>query len=118
MLSVKKVKVENTQDWLNLALAVILFVSPWVLGFADETVAARTAWGIGLVVAMLTVAAIVKFAEWEEWASLALGLLLVAAPWMLGYTHIVAAQWASVLLGLLVAAVAVWEVWVHRSVAT
>lgn len=118
MLSVKKVKVEHAQDWLNLALAVILFVSPWVLGFAGETVAAWTAWGVGVVIAILAAAAIIQFAEWEEWASLALGLLLAAAPWVLGYTNIVAAQWASVLLGLLVAAVAAWEVWVHRSATT
>ena len=30
MLSVKSVKVEHVQDWLNAALAVILFVSPKV----------------------------------------------------------------------------------------
>ncbi|MBI2256836.1 MAG: SPW repeat protein [Proteobacteria bacterium] len=115
MLSVKNVKVEHAQDWLNLALAVILFASPWVLGFQGETVAAWTAWGAGVVIAILAAAAIVQFAEWEEWASLALGLMLAAAPWALGYSDIVAAQWASFLLGLLVAMVALWEVQIHRS---
>jgi hypothetical protein len=41
MLSVRSVKVEHVQDWLNAALAVILFVSPWVLGFAGLFVPAQ-----------------------------------------------------------------------------
>lgn len=31
---------KKAQDWLNLVLAVALFVSPWVLGFASETIPA------------------------------------------------------------------------------
>ncbi len=35
---------KRLQDGINLVLAACLFVSPWVLGFAGEQVAARTAW--------------------------------------------------------------------------
>jgi hypothetical protein len=121
MSFVKKVNVEHAPDWLNLALAVILFVSPWVLGFTAETAAAWTAWATGIVIAILAVAAIVQFAEWEEWASVVLGVWLVVSPWVVGFTHNVVAQWTHIVLGLLIAAVAVWEVWLqrsHRSAAT
>jgi hypothetical protein len=114
MSSVVRSKAEHVQDWVNLVLAVILFVSPWVLGFAAETAAAWTAWGTGVVIAVLAVAAIVQFAEWEEWANGILGLWLVLSPWIVGFTNIVVAQWTHVVLGLLVAAVAGWELWFVR----
>jgi hypothetical protein len=31
---------KKPQDWMNLVLAVALFVSPWVMGFAGEFMAA------------------------------------------------------------------------------
>ena len=121
MLSFAKAKVEHVQDWLNLALAVVLFVSPWFLGFTAEKAAAWTAWGTGILIAILALAAIIQFAEWEEWASLVLGLWLVVSPWVVGFTNVIEARWAHVVLGLLVAAVAAWEVWFvrfHKSATT
>jgi hypothetical protein len=121
MLSVEKVKVEQARDWLNLVLAAILFVSPWVLGFTTEMAAAWTAWATAIVIAVFAGAAIVKFAEWEEWANLVLGLWLVVAPWIVGFTNAIAARWTHVVLGLLVAAVAGWGVWfvrIHKSATT
>src|SRR5437879_2535061 len=121
MLSVEKVKVEHPQDWLNLALAALLFVSPWVLGFPAETAAAWTAWVTGIVIGILAVAAIVQFAEWEEWANLVLGLWLVVAPWIVGFTTVIMARWTHVVLGILVAAIAASEVWsvrFHKSATT
>jgi len=114
MLSVRSVKVEHVEDWLNAALAVILFVSPWVFGFAGETSAAWTAWVTGIVIAVLAVAAIVRFAEWEEWTNAVLGLWLVTAPWIVGFTTISAALWTHVVLGLLIAASAACEIWFAR----
>src|SRR5581483_11848836 len=111
MSSVIKFKVERPQDWLNLGLAVILFVSPWVLGFAGETAAAWTAWATGIVIAVFAGAALVQFKPWEEWASLVLGVWLVIAPWLIGFAATVAALWTHVVLGVLLAAVAAWEVW-------
>ena len=35
---------KKPQDGMNLALAVALFVSPWVMGFAGEFMAAWNAW--------------------------------------------------------------------------
>jgi len=40
-------------EWLNMALAVWLFISPWVLGFAHVRRAAWDAWGVGVVVFLL-----------------------------------------------------------------
>ncbi|HEX9159568.1 MAG TPA: SPW repeat protein, partial [Rhizomicrobium sp.] len=35
---------KNVQDWINLVCGVLLFVSPWVLSFTGDLMAARTAW--------------------------------------------------------------------------
>jgi SPW repeat len=72
-----------------------------VLGFTAETAAAWTAWGTGLAIAVLAAAAIVQFAEWEEWANLVLGLWLVVAPWIVRFTNVIVAQWTHVVLAWL-----------------
>ncbi|NOV16101.1 hypothetical protein E5S70_08380 [Ensifer adhaerens] len=102
------------QDWCNLALAVCLFLSPWVIGYSMETVPAWNAWIVGLALAVLAYATLSVFAEWEEWANLALGAWLVVSPWVLGYAVNMIVMWTHAVLGLLVAAVSAWAVWAHR----
>jgi SPW repeat len=94
-----------------LALAAILFDSPWVLGFAGQPHAAWMARVTGVMIAVLALAAIVQFTVWEEWANLALGLWLIVAPWAAGFTSVAPTRWSYVVLGILVAAVAGSEVW-------
>lgn len=105
---------KKPQDWVNLVLAVCLFVSPWALGFAVETVPAWNAWIVGVVLAALAVATLAAFAEWEEWANLVLGLWLIISPWLLEFAPNVNAMWTHVVLGALVAAASAWAVWDHR----
>jgi hypothetical protein len=108
------IQTKRLQDGINLVLAACLFVSPWMLGFVGEHVAAWTTWASAVVIGVLAVAAIVAFTEWEEWVNLALGIWVVLAPWILGFTGVTSALWAHVVLGFLVAAVAAWELWQVR----
>ena len=60
-----KVRSDRWRDWAMLVLAVWLFLSPWILGFAvgvpaegaaaaeGFTLAAWNAWILGLVIAVL-----------------------------------------------------------------
>ncbi|MEI5680718.1 SPW repeat protein [Mesorhizobium sp. CCNWLW179-1] len=105
---------KRAQDWCNLVLAVCLFVSPWVIGFALETEPAWNAWIVGVALAALSLATLSTFAEWEEWANVALGLWLVISPWVLEFTANVNAMWTHVVLGVLVAAVSAWAVWAYH----
>lgn len=109
-----KMKAGRTQDWLNLILAALLFFSPWFMGYADDVMPTRNAWIVGVVLALIAVAAISAFAEWEEWLTLALGLWLVASPWMLGFTTDLPAFWSHVAVGLLTAGISAWAVWDYR----
>src|SRR5262245_45022791 len=105
---------KRLQDWINLVLAGLLFISPWVLGFVDEPRAAWNACVVAVVIAGLALAAVTAFAEREEWINLALGLGAAGWPWLLGFVGVASATWAHVVLGLLVAAVAAWELWQVR----
>lgn len=102
--------VDRFQDWINLVLAAFLFVSPWIFQYADQQ-AAWNAWISGLVVAVLAIAALVRFAEWEEWINIVLGVWIVLAPWVIGFSAVAAATWSHVILGVLIAALAAWSAW-------
>lgn len=115
---------ERWRDWAMLVLAAWLFVSPWVLGYAATTAAAGAgmaawnAWIVGVIVAALAVATLVRFAEWEDWVSLVFGVWLIAAPWVLGFSALAAATWNQVIVGLLIAVLAAWEIWAVRHAPT
>lgn len=97
------------QEWTTLVLGGLLFVAPWVLGFAEPSPAAWNAWIGGFVVAVLSVLALANFQEWEEWLNAAVGVWLVLAPWILGFTALTAALWSTVVLGALICLVAGWK---------
>ena len=105
---------KRPQDLCNLLLAACLFISPWILGFTGDMMAARNAWIIGVVLALVAVAALSMFREWEEWVNLVLGVWLMAAPWVLGFTGNFNAFWTHTILGVLTAAVSAWAVWDYR----
>ena len=94
------------------SVAVLLFISPWVLGFSGELMAARTAWVGGIVIFVMAVAAMLQFAEWEEWVALIVGILVLISPWVLGFAAVYAALWTCVVLGIIVALSSVSEIWV------
>ena len=106
-----------------LVLAVWLFLSPWILGFAAATpaageavgagftTAAWNAWILGVVIAALALWAAFQFAEWHDWANGVLGVWLVASPWILGFAALTTAVWNHVVVGLLIVALAAWELW-------
>ena len=68
----RKGRAESILDLYNLLLATVLFVSPWFFAHASRTAVVDlrlSAAGI----AILSLAAIVAFSHWEEWANLLLG---------------------------------------------
>jgi uncharacterized membrane protein HdeD (DUF308 family) len=109
---------KNVQDWINLICGVLLFVSPWVLGFTGDFMASRTAWVGGVIIFVMGVAALMQFAEWEEWVALIVGALVIISPSVLGFAGIHAAMWSCVVLGAIVVLSAISEIWaVHHPAA-
>lgn len=105
---------KRPQDLCNLLLAALLFISPWIMGFVGETMPAWNAWIVAVALAVVAFAALSAFAEWEEWVNLLLGIWLMAAPWVLGFTGNFNAFWTHIVLGVLTATVSAWAVWDYR----
>ena len=97
-------------DWINLVLAILLVISPWVLGFS-ATAASYNAVIAGLIIGLVAVGAIVAFAQWEEWVNLVVGVWVFIAPFVLGFSIEAPAMWTHVVIGLVVAVLAAYELW-------
>jgi hypothetical protein len=108
------------QDWVNLVLAVWLFISPWVLGFAAGRTVASTpagigatmtnpswdAWIFGVITAIVALSAMFSRAPWQEWISLLIGIWLFIAPWVLAFSGMQNPAWDHWIVGALVFLVA------------
>ena len=105
---------KNGQDWANLVLAILLFISPWALGFASVNSAAWNAWVVAIAIAVVAIAAITAFAVWEEWINLLLGLWLIASPWALNFSADARPMWVHVVLGIIAAVMAAWALWSNQ----
>ncbi len=105
----KKWRHEAALDLYNLLLAMFLFISPWLFARANATAAIDLRMS-GAAIALLSLAAMVVFTNWEEWANLLLGLWLVASPWALGFAH-TSAMHFSIGGGAAVAFLAALELW-------
>ena len=110
---------KNVQDWINLICGVLLFASPWALGFSGDLMAARTAWVGGAIIFVMGVAALVQFVEWEEWVALIVGALVSSLR--LGscrFATVHVAMWSCVVLGAIVVLSSISEIWaVHHPAA-
>lgn len=99
----------STLDAYEIAFGVFLFISPWLFAYVSEK-ARVDIWVSGAAIAAISVAAIVAFADWEEWLNLLLGVWLMISPWLLGFMH-TRAMHVCILLGAMVAFIAALELW-------
>jgi uncharacterized membrane protein YqhA len=106
-------KNERTCDVLNLILGAFLFFSPWIFDFAAGA-QTQNAMVSGIIIAVLSIAALAAFMEWEEWVNLVVGLWVLVSPWVLGFANTTAMA-VHVIVGILVAVIAAVELWMmHR----
>lgn len=93
---------QRWEDWLNLALGVWLFISPWFLGYSENAVAAWNAYIVGAAFAIVALIALAKPERWEQWINVAIGAWAVISPWVLGFAAVAAATWNAVIVGVVV----------------
>ena len=101
------------QDTLNFLLGVALLIAPWGLGFATDVVPTWNAFIVGAVIALLALAALFAFQEWEEWVRGALGVWLVIAPWVLGFSGHTTALYTHLIIGIATIVLAFWSTSEH-----
>jgi hypothetical protein len=99
-------------DVVNLVLGGVLFFSPWMFDLSSGT-QWQTASVVGIIIAVLSIAALAAFAVWEEWLNVIAGLGLIVSPWLLGFQNS-DAMTIDVVIGVIVAALAALEVWLTR----
>jgi SPW repeat len=91
----------------NLILGAFLFISPWLF-----TYPAGHQWTnaiiAGIIIVVLSIAALAAFAVWEEWINLVVGLWLIASPWILHFSGSTAMR-VDVAIGVVVAILAAIE---------
>ena len=96
-------------DIVNFSLGTILFFSPWLFSLPAGA-PRQTASVIGLLIAVLSIAALAAFAVWEEWVNLGAGLTLIVSPWLLGFQDS-SAMAIDAVIGAMVALMAGIGVW-------
>lgn len=101
-------------NWLNVLLAIWLFISPWVLQYAAVETAAWNAWVVAIAIAALSIAALARLAQWEEWVNLALGVWLIFSPWILGFSANANAMGNAVIVGIICAILAIFGLMAAR----
>jgi hypothetical protein len=104
------------QNWANLVLAVWLFISAWILGFAASGAApgatavpittgytaAWNAWIFGVITAVVALWAMSQAAPWQKWLSLAIGIWVFVAPWVLAFSSTLNPAWDHWIVGALI----------------
>lgn len=115
-------QMKHWQDPVNALVGAWLVLSPWAIGFADHRVATVNFVAVGVLLIAAAVGAIVVPKAWEEWVEVALGVWLLASPWLLGYAGVMMAMQDALFCGLLVAVLSLWVLgtddeyggWLHR----
>jgi hypothetical protein len=102
------------EDWVDMVLGAWLAMSPWILGFTDNSPATRNALIVGIAVAVLSGSTFLIYNVIEEWIDVILGIWLIISPWVLsssGNSSVVA---DFVIVGALVAGLSGYEIWASR----
>lgn len=86
-------------DWTNLTLGAFLAASPW-LALGGDAAVMWNALVCGAIIVAAACVALSKPNAGAEWTNFGLGLWLLIAPWMLGFSANAGAMWISVLVGL------------------
>jgi len=99
-------KTQRWQDWTNILLGAWLVLAPFIgIGTPDGT-AAINSYLVGTGVVLIAFAAIAQPDVWKEYTNVGLGLWLIFAPFVLGFTGLVGPMLNQIIAGLLIGGIA------------
>ena len=102
---------EGRLDVARVALAALLFVSPWLLDFSGLAIASTLAWVSAIVIALISFAAMRRADFWEEWVILIISAGLIVAPWVLDFRYLNSTGAAFVGVGSFIFAISISDLW-------
>lgn len=105
------------QDQVNAMLGLWLIVSPWVLDYTGTRMltmgmpnaAVWTALIIGVAAVVLSFMDIYAHKAWEMALDAVVGLALMLAPWVLGFSSQSVPATNDLLVGFVLTAIAIWS---------
>jgi len=86
----------------------MLLFSPWLFELSSGA-QWQTASIVGILIGVMSIAALAAFAVWEEWFILVAALALIVSPWLLGFQNSDDAMTVDVVIGVSVAGLAAFE---------
>ena len=110
-------KSQRWQDWAMLVFGVWVFLSPfWMPAYASRgDAAAWSSYVLGILVVAFAWAALATRQLWQERVNIALGILLIISPFVLGFYRTESgAAWNQIILGILIGADAIWMLSAYR----
>jgi hypothetical protein len=100
------------EEWFGIGLGVLIGLSPWITGQENNSAISWNAVLVGLLVVLLNGLELVDLHRWEETGQIALGVWLIASPFVFAYGGALA-YWHYA-LGAALVLLAVLELWQDR----
>ena len=97
------------QDGCNLVFGIWLLLTPIMFEYDPRIpVASINAYIMGAAIIAFSMVAVYMPRVWEEWINMALGVWVLASPWILGFTVQRNETETAAIVGLLVITLATW----------
>ena len=99
------------QDTTNIALGLLVLLSPWLLGYADRPTPSWNAWIMGSVFSAgaALMLMLVPHRLWIEWIVGFCGFWTFLSPRILGFTDSIPATATQMALGAVIGILAIWS---------
>ena len=112
MLGIRVFNIHRSwEDWLSMLVGVLIGLSPWLAGQQDDQAVMWNAILVGALVLGLAQLEYVSLQRWEEVGEIALGLWLIASPFIFGYADADDLRYWHFVLGAVVVLLAIFELW-------
>lgn len=103
---------QRRQDGVAIIVGLYVFFSPWIISYfwPTSSISILAQWshvGVGIVVVIAGIAAIVSAQAWEEYLIGLFGLWLLISPWLLDFSRVAAFAWNAVIAGVIIIALAI-----------
>jgi hypothetical protein len=103
-----EVAMKHWQDVVNVLVGIWLVISPWILGFNNESQAMVLAVALGVALLAAAAGALVLPRAWEEWSEALVGLVAIVSPWAIGMQSNIAFRNSAIIAGAIAVVMAGW----------
>jgi VIT1/CCC1 family predicted Fe2+/Mn2+ transporter len=102
--------------WILSILGLLLVISPFALGYNNDTNAMWSSIVLGAVIALVSgyKALARDKGVWEDVIDVIAGVVAIAIPFVLGFSSITVALWTFVVMGILVVLLSGYDIYARR----